>query len=125
VADRLSRPVQPAVLIAVATAVATPPSVDLHQLAAAQRSCPDCQRGQESPALRMLEVQLPGTASGDGGAGILMDPSSGVLRPLVHQQHRRAVFDAIHGLAHPGIHATLRLISSRFVWPALAANVTT
>jgi transposase InsO family protein len=122
VADTLSRPAQPAATVAAATAAATPPPVDLHQLADAQRSCPDCQKGRESPALRTLEVQLPGTA---GGPSILVDTSSGVLRPLVPQQHRRAVFDAIHGLAHPGIRATRRLISSRFVWPALAADITT
>jgi transposase InsO family protein len=32
------------------------------------------------------------------------------------------VFAAIHGLAHPGIRATRRLVSSRFVWRGCAAN---
>jgi transposase InsO family protein len=29
----------------------------------------------------------------------------------------------VHGLAHPGIRATRRLIASRFVWPGLASQV--
>jgi transposase InsO family protein len=56
---------------------------------------------------------------------ILVDTSSGVLRPLVPAQFRKQIFTAIHGLAHQGIRATRRLISSRFVWPGLAADVTT
>jgi RNase H-like domain found in reverse transcriptase/Integrase zinc binding domain len=34
-----------------------------------------------------------------------------------------AAFEAVHNLAHPGIRATWRLISSRYVWPNLAADV--
>jgi hypothetical protein len=57
------------------------------------------------------------------GATILVDTSSGVFRPLVPAAFRRPIFDAVHNLAHPGIRATRRLISSRFVWPGLASQV--
>ncbi len=40
---------------------------------------------------------------------------------LVTQQ--KHMFDAVHGLAHPGIRASQRLISSRFVWAGCAAKV--
>jgi transposase InsO family protein len=43
-------------------------------------------------------------------------------RPLVPAAFRSAVFAAIHGLAHPGIRATRRLVSSRFVWRGCAAD---
>ena len=42
---------------------------------------------------------------------------------LVSCGHRRAVFDNIHSLAHPGTGATTRLVSSRFVCPGLATDV--
>jgi transposase InsO family protein len=57
------------------------------------------------------------------GLPILVNTSSGVFRPLVPATFRRPIFDAIHGLAHPGIRASKRLISSRFVWPGLASQV--
>jgi transposase InsO family protein len=57
------------------------------------------------------------------GLSILVDTSSGVFRPLVPSSFRRPIFDAIHGLAHPGIRASKRLISSRFIWPGLASQV--
>jgi transposase InsO family protein len=53
----------------------------------------------------------------------MVDTSSGVFRPLVPEAFRRPIFDAVHGLAHPGIRATRRLIASRFVWPGLASQV--
>ena len=36
---------------------------------------------------------------------------------------RRAVFDALHSLSHPGIRATQRLLTSRYVWPGINADV--
>jgi Integrase zinc binding domain len=54
---------------------------------------------------------------------VLVDVSSGVMRPLVPAQFRRAVFAAVHNLSHPGIRATKRLISSRYLWPNLAADI--
>ncbi len=50
--------------------------------------------------------------------------STGIFRPLVPVDFRRAVFEAIHNAAHPGMRATRRLISVRFVWPGLAKQVT-
>jgi hypothetical protein len=92
------------------------PPVDLAALAAAQPACPDCQRASSSSSLRVYEVSM-------NGIPILVDTSSGVFRPLVPDKFRRPIFDAIHGLAHPGIRASKRLISSRFVWPGLASQV--
>ncbi len=57
------------------------------------------------------------------GSTILVDTSSGVLRPLVPTAFRRHIFDAVHNLAHPGIRATRRLISSHYVCPGLASQV--
>jgi cleavage and polyadenylation specificity factor subunit 1 len=93
----------------------TPP-LDIHEIAAAQPGCHDCQRARTSAALRVISVQME-------GAAVLVDVSSGVMRPLVPAQLRRAVFSAVHSLAHPGVRATRRLIASRFLWPGLARDV--
>ncbi len=57
------------------------------------------------------------------GVPILVDTSSGVFRPLVPAAFRHPIFEAIHGLAHPGIRASRRLIANRFLWPGLASQV--
>ena len=33
------------------------------------------------------------------------------------------MFDSLHGLSHPGIRATQRLITARYVWPGINADV--
>ena len=54
---------------------------------------------------------------------MLCDVSTGVARPLVPVKHRRAIFDALHGLSHPGIRATQKLITERFVWPGINHDI--
>ena len=51
------------------------------------------------------------------------DTSGSRRCPLVPVQFRRAVFDALHGLSHPGSRPTIKLISSRYVWPGLRKQV--
>jgi hypothetical protein len=104
--------------VASVAAVSPPPSspVDLAALAAAQLSCPDCQRACSSSALRVTTIQMDNSS-------IMVDTSSCVFRPLVPGPFRRLIFDAVHNLAHPGVRATRRLIASRFVWPCLASQV--
>jgi transposase InsO family protein len=90
--------------------------MDVREIATAQTACQDCLRAQSSAALRVVTVQLEGVP-------VLVDVSSRVMRPLVPASHRRAVFSAVHELAHPGIRATRRLIASRYLWPGLAKDV--
>jgi hypothetical protein len=90
--------------------------MDLAALVAAQLSCPDCQRASLSSALCVSEILIQGVPT-------LVDTSSGVFRPLVPSTFQRPNFDAIDGLAHPGIRASRQLIFSRFIWPCMASHV--
>ena len=49
--------------------------------------------------------------------------STGVQRPYVPESFRRAIFDSLHSLSHPGIRATQSLVTSRFVWPSINIDV--
>ena len=59
-------------------------------------------RNDPATALRLENVRLNSTTS------LLCDTSTGVQRPLVPALFRRRVFDAVHGLSHPGIRTTHR-----------------
>ena len=54
---------------------------------------------------------------------LLCDVSTGQPRRLVPPAFQEAVFQALHGVAHPGSRATRRLISSRFVWHGMASDI--
>jgi Integrase zinc binding domain len=93
------------------------PPVSVSEIAAAQPACADC---VNAPQLLVLRVQKMLVDVQE----LLVATSSGVIRPLIPAALRRQVFNAVHGLAHPSIRATTRLISSRFLWPGLAKDVT-
>jgi Integrase zinc binding domain len=70
-----------------------------------------------SSALHVHAVQL-------NKAVLWCDYSMGVVRPLVPTSCRRDVFESLHQLAHPGMHATRRLIGACFVWHGMAKDIT-
>ena len=66
-------------------------------------------------SLNMKTVDLNGT-------NLYVDISNGQPRPFVPFSWRRKVFDAIHGLGHPGVDRTRQTITASFVWPSVRAD---
>ncbi|VDP09765.1 unnamed protein product [Schistosoma margrebowiei] len=91
---------------------------DLPAMAAAQTNDPFCTEAPQSIPPQCQEVLLA-TTSGT----ILYDTSTGLPRPIVRSAYRRLVFDALHGLSHPGVAATLRLIAASYVWRSMNEDV--
>jgi hypothetical protein len=112
VADTLSRP--PAVN---AVAASSPPP-DWAAIAAHQATCGSTQKASSSGSLQVVTTTV-------AGVPLLCDVSQGVPRPLIPEQDRRAVFNAFHGLAHPGTRATRRILAARVVWRGMASDVAT
>ena len=54
---------------------------------------------------------------------IICDVSQSCPRPFVPQALRRAIFENLHNLSHPGVRATAKLITERFVWPGINKDV--
>ncbi len=112
-ADALSRPP-----ISTITAPSQPTGVvaDLQGIAARQLSCQSTLQASKSPSLQVKACEVEGVS-------LLCDESTGRLRPLVPETDRPLVFEAIHGVAHPGIRATRRLIAARFLWPGMRSDI--
>lgn len=89
-------------------------TVDFEALQRDQKSDAELQdllsKGETS--LRLEKVPIPGSS-----LEIYCDVSGTSPRPFVTSPYRRTVFDSIHCLSHPGIKATAKLITKRFVWP--------
>jgi Integrase zinc binding domain len=90
--------------------------VDFAVMATKQLSCTDCKRMEQSAVLKVKFFK-------NSHYQLLCDYSTGSPRPLVPASQRQAVFAAMHGKAHPGVRATRRFISARFVWPKMAADI--
>jgi cleavage and polyadenylation specificity factor subunit 1 len=112
-ADALSRPP-----ISTVTASSLPWDIvsDLRGIASRQSTCPSTLQARSSPSLQVQAREVEGVS-------LWCDGSTGRWRPLVPQEDRLMVFKSIHGVAHPGIRATRRMVAARFVWPNMRADI--
>ena len=83
------------------------------------------QEASEVQAYRtaITNLRLEDISIGNSNVSLLCDVSTGRPWPIVPTSWRRRVFDAIHGLSHPSIRATRKLIASKFVWHGLKKQV--
>jgi RNase H-like domain found in reverse transcriptase/Integrase zinc binding domain len=96
--------------------ISPPPLIDYEQMAASQLKCQQCMKLVNSETLLVKRCEV-------NGVQILCDLSTGAARPLVCEEFRTPAFAAIHGISHPGVGASRRLIASWFLWPGMAAEI--
>ena len=94
--------------------------VDFRAIAQAQQGDAELQELLESneSSLQFKQVPLP-----DSVETIQCDVSTGIQRPYLPVQFRRAVVEKLHYISHPGIRATQSLVSERYVWKNMNTDV--
>ena len=96
-----------------------PPTIDFRAMAKAQPDATNLQHlHSTNNTLKLTRVSMPMCAD-----TLLCDTSTGTPRPYVPEQFRRTVFNSLHRLSHPGVRATLQLITSCYFWPGMNADV--
>ncbi len=126
VADCLSRPptlpptyaTPPPPLPINATAPVTlfPLPLSYPAIAKAQATCPSIPALLNNSSLTITSIPISPDLT------LLGDVSTPIFRPLIPLSFQKPVFDHVHLLGHPGIRATRRLLSSRFVWSHMSAD---
>ena len=71
-----------------------------------------------SSSLELQNVPLPYSSF-----TIICDVTRASPHPYLPSTFRRTIFDCLHNLSHPGVHATQKLITERFVWPSINKDV--
>ncbi|XP_076038946.1 uncharacterized protein LOC143024086 [Oratosquilla oratoria] len=94
------------------------PVIDYATIATAQANCDDLQRLLDNPFLKMEKIQVPGT-----DIRLNTDVSTGNLHPFIPTSFRHELFRHLHDLAHPGIRASQRMLTSKFIWPSINKDV--
>ena len=93
--------------------------IAFEDMARAQANDPDLADFQHvSSSLQLETVPVPASDT-----TIICDISTGTPRPFVPKSFRRIVFNSLHSLSHPGVRATERLVTARYVWPNGKADV--
>ena len=86
---------------------------DLHSLALAQQSCEEIQTYAE----KLKKFHLADNTE------LLCNCDLPSPRPFVPKLHRRALFDSLHSLSHPGVKSSIALITSRYFWPEMRKQI--
>ena len=117
-ADALSWPPAVAAQPPAVGAVVPPASTGLlkwAELVELQATWAELEKWRASSSLQLRQVEVEGQK-------VWCDGRTGTWRPLVPPELRHVVWASVHGLAHPGVRATCRLMSNKFVWPGLATD---
>lgn len=94
-------------------------TLNFTQLAISQNSDAELQQilANNTTSLDLKKVTMP-----DTNAEIYCDISTKNARPFLTKQFRRVAFDKVHGLAHPGVKTSVKMVTERFVWPAIKSD---
>ena len=94
------------------------PPLDFSLLSQAQADDPKLVTLHSSSSLSLKELPLPSSPG-----TLLCDIYTRYPRPYVPASYKCLVFDMLHSMAHPGIRATQRLVTQRYVWPGIRKDV--
>ena len=83
--------------------------IDFHAMASAQMG--DSELSQLQPSKTALDLRA------------VPLPTEDVTLIMYLSAFRRIVFNVLHGLSHPGIRATQKLITACYVWPSINSDV--
>ncbi|GBN22484.1 Transposon Tf2-6 polyprotein [Araneus ventricosus] len=92
-------------------------SIDYDQIVDAQTQDEELKSLQTITSLNLKEYPLP------LGKYLWCDTSTSKIRPYIPQAFRKQIFHLIHGLSHPGIKSTIKLMNSKFIWPSIKKDV--
>ena len=94
------------------------PLLDYAAIATAQNDDTELASVISDTSLNMKKVKLPGT-----DIELYADVKDNNARPYIPKSFRYQAFSHLHNMSHPGIRASQRLVTSRFVWPSVNKDV--
>lgn len=96
------------------------PQIDFESLAKAQESDDELKELllSQNSSLEFELIPILGS-----NCSLYCDTSTKTKRPFIPVGFRKAVFQSVHNLSHPGIKATVRLATSKFVWPSINKDI--
>ncbi|GFY39347.1 hypothetical protein TNIN_376681 [Trichonephila inaurata madagascariensis] len=102
------------------SAIVTLSTIDYEEFAQMQQGDDELKAllSATNQTLQLKQLRMPGSTT-----EIYCDISTSTVRPYVPHALRRNVFLAVHNLSHPGIRATAKLISKRFVWTSMNKDI--
>jgi len=96
-------------------------AIDIETLAVAQEKDEELQQIVKQ---KQLEIKLQKVPIPESDKQVYCDVSREKPRPYLTQPFRRQVFLSLHGLAHPGVKATVKLLTEKYTWKNIKSYYT-
>ncbi|GFW26920.1 transposon Ty3-G Gag-Pol polyprotein [Trichonephila clavipes] len=99
------------------SAIVTSSTIDYEKFAQMQQGDDELKAllSTTNQTFQLKQLRMPGLTT-----EIFCDISTGTVCPYALRQN---AFLAVHNLSHPGIHATTKLISKRFIWTSMNKDI--
>ncbi|GFW76098.1 retrovirus-related Pol polyprotein from transposon opus [Trichonephila clavipes] len=91
--------------------------INFEEIAEEQTTDEELQQLLHNNSLKFKPSTLP------SGKKLWCDISTQKIRPYIPQKFRFQIFQLIHGLAHPGIKSTVKLMTEKYVWSDIKKQV--
>ncbi|GFX98998.1 hypothetical protein TNCV_4301731 [Trichonephila clavipes] len=91
--------------------------INFEAIAEEQNTDEELQQLLHNNSLKFKPSTLP------SGKKLWCDTSTQNIRPYIPQKFRFQIFQLIHGLAHPGIKSTVKLMTEKYVWSDIKKQV--
>lgn len=94
------------------------PVIDFEKVANAQKKDSELEKLLKSTTLKLKKIHLP-----NHNMPIYCEVSNDIVRPYLPPEFRVSAFETIHGISHPGIRTTRKMIRDRYFWTSMNKDV--
>lgn len=102
----------------IATIDISPSPLDYEKLADAQEQDEELQNFLQNEAYKFQKIFVPNCKK-----PIYCEISRNRARPYLPKEFRVSAYNALHGISHPGIRATRKMIQDRYIWHGMNKDI--
>lgn len=108
VADTLSR----------IESITFPSAINYNDIASAQDKDSNIKQLLSQENVTLKKIPIP-----NSDIELYCETSTSYVRPYIPKPYRKQVFDSVHNISHPGTRTTRKLITQKYFWPSMNADI--
>lgn len=94
--------------------ISCPSPLNYKEISEAQQNNEELKMMQKQTNLNIKKLKDPLSDT-----EIYCEISTGRARPYIPEPYRQQIFDTVHGLSHPGVRTTRKLLAKSYFWPGM------
>ena len=98
--------------------IACPSGINYTDIASAQEKDSHIEQLLLQESITLKKIVIP-----NSDIELYCETSTPYVRPYIPEQHRKEVFNSVHNISHPGTRTTRKLITQKYFWPSMNADI--